>query len=182
MTAGLLEGRRSEAIMFNALRETKRQMCICPRNFVRPGVSELDGSPCCVPGCITCTQLAHRVRNFGQIAWEIWAVGEYLPLHASMLVSKRHSDRAVTIARISSAVHLVLMLQTSHSVAKFAVGKTKKHSRQLANMQAVEAAAVQSGSFKIWPRLQKAVVKFLYAILLCPSRCSRCRRQRLGSL
>ena len=62
MTAGLSAGWRSE---FNALRETKRQLGICPHNFVRQVVSELDGSPCCVPGCITCTQFAHRVRNFG---------------------------------------------------------------------------------------------------------------------
>lgn len=62
-------------------------MGICSRNFVRSGVSELDGSPCRIPGCIPCAQLAHREQNFGQIAWELWAVGEQLPLHASTLAS-----------------------------------------------------------------------------------------------
>ncbi len=50
--------------------------------------------------------------------------------------------------------------QTVHSLGESAVGKTKKHSRQLASMQTVEAAAVQSGPFKIWPRLSRGVVNF----------------------
>ena len=78
MAAGLSEGRRSEAIICLTLSGRRNDMGICPRKFVRSGVFELDGSPCCVPGCITCTQFAHRVRNFGQVAWELQAVGEHL--------------------------------------------------------------------------------------------------------
>ena len=125
MAAGLSEGRRSEAIMCLTLSGRRNDMGICPRKFVRSGVFELDGSPCCVPGCITCTQFAHRVRNFGQVAWELWAAGEHQPLHASMLASNA-SDNAVMIAHTKSAVHLVFMLSDQSFRGQIRLGQDQE--------------------------------------------------------
>ena len=127
------EGRRrthytSAGSKYNAPKETKRQLCIClprPRKLFRRSFCELNGSSCCVPRCIACTQLLHRVQTFGQVAWKLWASGEYLRLHAKHAGLTRYIETAMVITHIRAACYLAFTLSDQPYLGQVRRGRQK---------------------------------------------------------